>query len=306
VPRNGYINRLQAWASASILANILATPLEVAWESETIAPAEPSELFSEKQDGARFIAIQQVNTLLGIAHDQLPRYLQISPDNTLITLAGHDRGEQVFMNDLLTKIQGSREIQTLIIIAGGKFHLGNENTFQAARRDFYRRITWSQGIQQKVDEALENRSHFSGLHIRGTDHSLTAPSKQAMTQALARMTQQADTQDLFITADTGNTLNEWSEIAESLHLRPWSIQHASYDRTQTHAGVAALIDWNILRHSKGIVYSKISSFAEEASVASDFNEISRALSSSQTRQQVRKVRMFAESVMSYPRRHHWF
>ena len=43
-PRNGYANRLQAWASAAIVLE-WGAPLKVCWEEEAVCPANASSLF---------------------------------------------------------------------------------------------------------------------------------------------------------------------------------------------------------------------------------------------------------------------
>ena len=45
VPRNGYANRLQAWASASVIGYRSDARVQVLWESEATASASPLDLF---------------------------------------------------------------------------------------------------------------------------------------------------------------------------------------------------------------------------------------------------------------------
>ena len=92
VPRNGYINRIQAWASSATLATELGASCSVMWEPETVAAAAASDLFRDDAIASTFITAHELTTLLGQPHDSLPRYLTVMRPKGVVVLAGHDRG----------------------------------------------------------------------------------------------------------------------------------------------------------------------------------------------------------------------
>ena len=87
IPRNGYANRLQAWASAAIVARTWGAPLKVCWEEEAVCPADASSLFRSAGEGSTFISSDEVEGLLGGSHEGLPRYLAHDSDSGVVTLA---------------------------------------------------------------------------------------------------------------------------------------------------------------------------------------------------------------------------
>ena len=56
IPRNGYINRLQAMASAQILADQVGAELKVAWAPQDAAPAQARMVFNSALIGSDFIS----------------------------------------------------------------------------------------------------------------------------------------------------------------------------------------------------------------------------------------------------------
>ena len=150
VPRNGYANRLQAWASSAILAAELDASLEVCWEPEAAAAAPASDLFAPQLIDRQFIADSHLARDLGTATADLPRYLTLDRDRGLIVLAGHDRGEQAFMSELIDLLGHACSPHTLVIVAGGKFHLPDGGDFVMQRRVFYQRLQWSPQVDSQV------------------------------------------------------------------------------------------------------------------------------------------------------------
>lgn len=300
VPRNGYINRLQAWASAAILAQQLGLNLEIAWETEPIAAAKWQDLFALEQANARFCDISEVNEILGMPHQDWPRYLTVSRDRATVVLAGHDQGEQVFIPQLLEQLTAVKEARTLIIIAGGKFHTPDILDFEFNRQTFYTSINWISEIRDTVQTLINQHRDYIGLHIRGTDHARSAPTPHAIKAALEKLSLNSNLIDLYIAADTRETRERWHATALSLGLRPWSFNPKTYERASAASGIDAMIEWNLLAGSQGLVYSKISSFAEEASVASGFHVRSIWLSASPIRQRLRAISSFSRSAITYP------
>ena len=127
IPRNGYANRLQAWASAALLAQELSVPLSVVWEAEDIAPAEFGDLFVASPDGPKLLAAEALRERISADHRELPRYLNVDPERRLIVLAGHDRGEQTFMDKLDAALSHPCRPTLMVIIAGGKFTWDSAN-----------------------------------------------------------------------------------------------------------------------------------------------------------------------------------
>ncbi len=300
IPRNGYLNRIQAWASASILAAEFDVPVRVLWEHERIAPAGPEDLFESSLVNASFVGRSDVDSLLGQNHEDLPRYLTCLPAVGVAVLAGHDQGEQLFMAQLENLIREEPWLRTLIIIAGGKFHLDSSHDFRRQREVFYRQLRWSNEIDARVEAELMGKGPFNALHLRGTDHALSAPTIRQVREALKELRSQSNLSELFIAADSAETLAHWTSTAHELGFRPWSASGISLERTSAAAGADALIDWRLLCHSEALIYSRQSTFSEEAAVASGNANRAVPLSASDIAQWRRKVMRWGSSVLAYP------
>ncbi len=303
VPRNGYVNRLQAWASSAILAAELDVALEISWEPETVAPATASDLFSQARVARTFVDPESVHALLGVAHVDLPRYVTVLPDRRVVVLAGHDRGEQVLMPELIEALADPCQPTTLLVIAGGKFHLPNATDFARQRRLFYTSLDWSQAVLDACETGQGARGAYLGLHVRETDRSRQAPSAKAIRTALAELRERTGVTSLFLAADNDAARTTWLEESMRLGLEPWTLTHAQTDRDAAAGGVAALADWRTLAHAAGLVYSAASSFGEEAAIASGGPSI--ALTASPGRQRLRGIGALARSAAHYPRRRGW-
>lgn len=303
VPRNGYANRLQAWASAEILGAGLGVQVEVLWEPEPVAPATAGDLFSPELVVRSCISPEALTDILGAAHGDLPRYLTSLPDRRAVVLAGHDRGEQGFMPELLRRLSGEPPPTTVIIIAGGKFCIDDEaQSFDFLRHQFYRSIAWSADIAERVNLALANRSEFLGLHVRGTDRSLEAPTPRAIRRALIALRDRTGINAVFISADSSRARVAWERTALHLGLAPWTSGSEDFDRSRVRAGQDALVDWIILGRAVASIYSESSSFGGEAAVASGSQAMSLPLRASLVVQHVRRARAFTASAVTYPRR----
>lgn len=301
VPRNGYVNRLQAWASAVILGAQLDTPVSVVWEPERIAPAQALDLFSESAVRRTFWDVEQVTSVVGGAHQDLPRYLTLDPDRRIVVLAGHDRGEQAFMGELLSALAAPCEPTSLVVIAGGKFHLDTHEDFDRQRRVFYEAVPWRADIGDAVAAATHERSPYVGLHVRGTDRSREAPPAHAVREALARLKELGPT-SLFIAADTEDARLRWTDEALSLGFEPWSRASVNRDRTVVAEGVDAVIDWRVLGKAQAIVHAASSSFGAEAAVCTAQPSACIALTASPSRQRLRAAGDWATAAVTYPRR----
>lgn len=277
VPRNGYVNRLQAWASSSIIADRFGLRLEVAWEHESVAPARPGDLFAQALINESFVASDGLTELLGKPHQDMNRYLTVDSDRGVVFLAGHDRGEQCFMRELERVLSTRSDLTTVVIVAGGKFHLSGEGNFASQRREFYSAIQWHPTIEKRVHDSFAVDRRYLGLHIRKTDRSREAPTSRALQNAMKELADNTGVASIFIAADSSSARAEWAERAAGLGLAPWSSDSTSYDREDEAAGVDAIVDWLLLGKSQALVYSRSSSFGEEAALMSGAPWLSRAL-----------------------------
>lgn len=305
VPRNGYVNRLQAWASAAILAAHADAPLRILWEPEAVAPARAPDLFSPLIIERSFIERPALDALLGGPHEELPRYLTAIPDRRVTVLAGHDRGEQEFMEAVAGLLESPSGPRTLVIIAGGKFRLPGPEDFVRQRQVFYRQLKWSPALDELVRRELDGRPEYAGLHIRMTDRARESPTPRAIRQALARLRDDGGPTSLFLAADTGEGREHWSAVATELGFEPWTASGIEFDRSTTTAGLGAMVDWRILGGATRLVYSAASSFAEEAAVATGDYGSCIALASSAARQRTRAAGDLGRALVTYPRRHGW-
>ena len=243
VPRNGYINRIQAWASSSILASQLGVPCKVMWEPESVAAASATDFFTREAVATEFISRAELDNLLKGPHEELPRHLNVLGETGIAVLAGHDLGEQHFIPQLLALLASTEIIHTLIIIAGGKFAMESTENFNDLRADFYSRIPWNDVVLERVSDRPVDAEPYMGLHIRGTDRALAAPTTAAVMGALRTITPSIHPSSLFIAADTQEARLEWNQRATTLGFLPWNLEPRSLDRTSVVAGIDAMADW---------------------------------------------------------------
>lgn len=302
VPRNGYVNRLQAWASSAVLAAQLDVPLQVAWQPESVAPAAFDELFVPGPPGAIWLHDDDLRARLGRPHEDLPRYLSVDEQRRLVVLAGHDRGEQVFMPDLLPALRHPCRPTTLLIIAGGRFHLPGSTDVEADRRRFYRHLPWSQAVTRATDAIVGEQRDFIGLHVRQTDRSISAPRRRAIRAAISGLARTRGLTSVFLAADTEEARVRWLDDLADLGLAGWAAPAPALDRSSAKAGIDAMVDWRILGRSVALVYSRASSFGQEAAVAADAVDTSLPLSASSALQRSRRAAAVARAALTYPQR----
>ena len=300
VPRNGLANRLQAWASAAILAAEWDVPLKVVWETEPAMPAEAADLFAPHVVRRWFSDPGLVTSLTGSAHSTLPRYLTRA--GRALVLAGHDRGEQAFMPEVVDALGTVEESTALVLIAGGKFHLPGNQDFTRQRGLFYRELTWSDAVDTRFDSGVQGRGPYSGLHIRQTDRSLEAPTRRMIREGLRQLRDEVRERDLFIAADTDEALASWAERSTQLGFTPWSLSGVDRSRTQVEAVIAAAADWRVLSGATGLVHPAVSTFSGEAAVASGHPEHAIALEASSGIQRMRSLGALVRSALTFPAR----
>jgi len=312
-PRSGYSNRLQAMASSAILAKRLGAEFRICWESENVVPEGPELTFDPQFCAEVMVTPTQCKDDWGIVRDELPRYLHVLPDRRMIVLAGHERGEQVFMADLARAIEAASHSTTIVVIAGGQFFLDSDSslhpnwqsTFRAARHDYYASVPFHPAIESGAARAIADREPFLGLHLRYTDRAHQAPLDSQIRTALLSAADSSGLANVFVAADSRATRERWSKVAGEVGLQPWSFDHGSWDRSAMGSGQAALTDWRILTRAERLIYFAESTFAEEAAVASSGYDRSIALRASAVRSTLLRARGLAQAAVSYPQRHGW-
>ena len=297
VPWNGYVNRLQAWASASILAQRLGAKLRIAWEAEPVAPASASTLFSQSLISESFVSLDYASDLLGRPHSEMPRYLTINKSKGVAFLAGHDRGEQYFMEELLYELQTQPAIATLVIVAGGKFHLPYEQEFMSKRRTFYRQLRWNPRIHDTCMAMHPPGAKYLGLHIRETDRSREAPTQRSLTRAVRHLTEELKIENVLVTADTDSARSRWFDQLENLGLSAWVSAATNFDRGESESARDAIADWLLLGRSEAIIYSAQSSFGQEAAILTTHPEQCRGLQAPRATQGFRDMNRIARSAI---------
>lgn len=293
VPRNGYANRLQAWASAHVLAAQLNWDLKVLWEPQEVATTPVDWIFGEEFLARTLISSSEVQAILGRSHEELPRYFNVLREGDLLVLAGHDKGEQAFMPDLARHLTLGQIGTTLVIIAGGSYSLPDSPDPVAARRAFYRSLMWSESVDNLVNEAVKSQRDFCALHVRNTDRSHQAPTNRAIRQALQEAAERSDSKSLFVCADTHEARVQWSTVAEDIGWSPWYVTGVEFDRTSPANGVSALVDWRLLSLASSVIFPAASTFSSEAVVAGGNIDTSYPLATHTLRGKLRsKARKF--------------
>ena len=297
-------------ASSSILAESLGARLRICWEPQEVLPASAREVFSPNFCNSYCITPEQALAEFGVTRSAIPRYLHRDDSRGLITLAGHDRGEQAFMADLRDMLADAAGAQTLAIAAGGQFFMPDVDAqavrlnadFRIRRRRFYSRMLFLEETEEALELAVASRGAFMGLHLRYSDRSHQAPLDRTIRQALRATSAASGLTSLFIASDTAAARDRWVIEAEHLGLDPWYVTHDSLTRSQVIGSRAALVDWRVLGRAQRLVYFAESSFAVEAAVAGSGFDDSMALPASSIRAAVVGVNRILESARTYPRR----
>lgn len=302
VPRNGLGNRLQAWSSSAIAAAHLDVPLGVMWEPEDPSPASASALFDSTLLQRSFIERAELDDVIGAPHEELPRHLTVLAEQRLVVLAGHDMGEQHFMRSIAGALADDCRPHTLLIIAGGLFHLPGEGDFSHQREIFYRQIAWHPELVAATNADVTGNEPYGGLHIRQTDRSREAPTRRTIRSSLERLADVISERSLFVAADTAEGRERWSTEAAALGFHPWSAAHAEFERTSPGGALAAALDWLILARATGIAYPAASTFSAEAVIAAGARDRSVPMSASVARQRARVFGELVHAGTTYPTR----
>lgn len=297
VPRNGLANRLQAWASSLILADTWNVPLHVVWETEEVMPATATDIFGNDVNERWIRPTSIVEDYVGVRHADLPRYLNRIEDT--LVLAGHDRGEQSFMDDVRRQVEASDGPTKLVIIAGGKFSLNITPDFDAARSRFYQGLMWSDAVEAQFIKVHQDQS-YSALHIRGTDRALEAPTSRDFQRTLHELRHTTAQDRLFICADSLQSLNKWVRRTKSMGFAPFTAHKPELDRKLVQSTVDAAVDWRMLARARAIVFPAASSFSGEASIAAGENCSTYPLHASRLLRNTRRAARASVSGISYP------
>jgi len=280
IPVNGYANRLQAWASAGILASSIGAQVSCLWVTEEVAPTPAAILFSSTLLEQAFIEPADAQERWGLIPQDVPRYLSLS--NGIVTLAGHDKGEQYFMNDLEQIIRSPEAPPIIAIRAGGHFHVVGSDTADADRAHFYRQIAWAPEIDDAVSRSAREPGSYVGLHIRESDRARTAPTHR---QVLSAITEAANTSGLtsvLVAADSKAARTRWCDVLREHGLSPWTSTTEQTNRSHLDSGVSAMVDWRLLGDAHSLVYSQESSFGHEASLLNKHPDLAHPLSAGPT------------------------
>lgn len=303
VPLSGYINRLQAIASSSIIADRFNADFSVCWTDINVSPAPAAEVFSSEFVAKHVIDSTVFRNLSGLEPKEVPPYLEVN-DN-VISLAGLDKGEQALMPQLLSLIEQSQQPLTLVFSAGGNFSLSEPGTAISQRGDWYRKFRFSATIESQVNELLINRGSFIGLHLRYTDRSHETPLERAIDQAISNQVELMLTDSVFIASDTEKAREKWFSKLQRAGLKPWVTEVVLDSVHGTQAGVGAMVDWKILGHAQSSVYFAASSFGHEAAVMAGSLDTSIALHGHAIQRFRSLSKTLAGNLLNYPR-NHWF
>lgn len=311
-PLSGYINRLQAIISAQLLAGDLGADLWVDWQASEVAPVRIDAVLDSEFCERHSKSTEEIVAATGVDPARIPSYLHTDAEKGVITLAGFDQGEQVFMPSL-KQAWATGEFSKVVISAGGKFTIhGSEHLTESQQHEFRRRrhqayadLRLHPGIEEAAHETMVSQTSFIALHLRYSDRSLQSPWSRQIRPALHQLRQSSGVTKLFIAADTPSARQEWMQRARSMGLQPWSTTPPDVPRSDPRSAWGALVDWRILTRSAGIVYFAASSFAEEAAVASGHFDVSIGLRAGRTRRAWMSSRQWAVAVLIYPQRHGW-
>ena len=303
LPLSGYINRMQAIASASIIANQSQADLLVCWTDINVTPAAASEIFSAAFMKKYVIDESEFSTIAGIECREVPPYL--NAEKAVISVAGLDKGEQAFMPELQQLLIQSTEPVTLIFSAGGNFSFSDPSEAMSNRGNWYRHFMFSHSIEDRVSELLKNRDPFIAVHLRYTDRSHETPLASSIIRAVMRQAELLSTDSVFIASDSEAARDKWFRKFEKSGLKPWTASVELDGILRAQAGVGALVDWKTLGHARSSVFFAASSFGHEAAVMAGSLGTSVALEGHPIQRIRSRSKELAGSLANYPR-NHWF
>jgi hypothetical protein len=306
VPRNGYVNRLQALVSAQILARDIEAELELAWLPQPAAPSTVDLVL----DAAAFpgrLAGSDFSLPGDLELDDVPVGITRIGESSLL-VAGGLAGEQVLMSELRRELAGPAK--TLVIVAGGKFWLHGDaelssadaNEFRWERHRAYQRLRLNALIEEQAQKTIAQLpENFIGLHLRFGDRNWQAPSQRRLRGTMHHLREHA-CRDVFVAGDDAQQIREWSTWLENHDWHVWTNSNDASSALSPRTP-DALVDWRVLGAASRVVYFSESSFGEEAAVASGHYETSVPLEPSRIRALRLKSLWHARNALTYPSRH---
>jgi hypothetical protein len=312
VPRNGYLNRLQAMASTSILAEQLGAEFSVSWLPQVAAPA-PQEVVFASESELRFTTESELEQILGFSLESFPRYVNFhagSGIGKVITLAGHDLGEQPLMSDFAQALRAG-DFDSVVIVAGGRFSMnpGSQSVTWDSVDFRNERSTWYQTLKlaPEIDSVWPKLTGepFVGLHLRYSDRSHQTPSRAEIKRAVVNLCRSTGIDRVFVASDSRQEREHWCQIISGLGLFPWVVETGSVPSSEFMGDVLALIDWRILTKARATVFFAESSFGYEAAVASGNFDQSVALAPNSLVSLGVQVRGVVQNLLGAPKRRGW-
>jgi hypothetical protein len=97
----------------------------------------------------------------------------------------------------------------------------------------------------------------------------------------------------------------WIDKLTSDYKEPWFVDSTRHNRESRHAGVDALVEWNLLARSTAMVFANDSSFGHEAALCTLRPEMNLGLTAPVWQQTSRKVFRVFRAGLTYPARHGW-
>ena len=307
IPLSGFVNRLQAMASSAILAEQLGAEFLVCWQRAPAADVDANDVLDPEFCINHVITPAQVSAWSGIDVQTMPNGLH--HDGPVLTLAGHDRGEQVFMAEVAAALTKPTPPTTLVIRAGGKFFLPghvDEVSFRMARQRWYRQAPLHPDIVSTARATTSTHPGSLGLHLRYTDRSHQVPTTRRIQRAVESLVERTEGHEILIASDTRSKRDAWATRLRRLGLDPWFAEHAALDRSSVAGAHGALTDFLMLGSTSGMVFFSASSFGEEAAVASGAFDTSIGLPASPVLTAWSQTRTLVDAAVTYPTRHGWW
>ena len=306
VPRNGYVNRLQALISAQILAGEIDAELELAWLAQPAAPSAVDSVLDVAGFPGR-LAGSDFSLPGGTQFNDVPVGITPIGESSLL-VAGGLAGEQVLMPELRRELAGPAK--TLVIVAGGKFWLRGDavlsstgaREFRLERQSAYQRLRLNIFIEEQARKTIAQLPEsFIGLHLRFGDRNWQAPSKRRLRKTMHYLHAHA-CRDVYVAGDDAQQIREWSTWLKNHEWRVWTNSNDASSALSPRTP-EALVDWRVLGAASRVVYFSESSFGEEAAVASRRYDLSVPLEPSRMRALRLTSLWHARNALTYPSRH---
>ena len=312
-PQSGYANRLQAIASAWLLAKALGSRLIVDWRPDpAVAPVQLEDVLDPRVCEQLQDSTVEDHKVPSVSLGVLPPYLNFDSQSGVVTLAGLEFGEQHFMPKLSRLLKG-HDVRGIVISAGGKFALeggavlsvDEERIFRQNRELAYAQLPLHPEVELRARIATKGLTRFHALHLRYSDRALESPWKRHITAALTELKNTTEATSLFIASDSASAKEEWLRKSREIGWNPWTADSDEFPREDPRSSWKALVDWRILSSARSLVFFGASSFAEEAAVAGGSYERSTPLRASRVRRAWMQAQKQGSTLRTYPRRRGW-